>query len=72
MALTHNEQKELVWLEEITPASYPMSRDQIDRRKYLRKKFWHNSCSNPHCTGHNGTDEEKECPKCGSKLFKKL
>lgn len=69
MKLTTEEQQELDHLRNAQKSrTIPMMQWQHDRLTYLNKKEFHNCCSNTHCTGHEGTEEETICPKCNSKL----
>lgn len=71
MKLTEQEIKELRSLRTLTRnMNIPMTSKDQDRLKYLNAKEFHNCCSNPHCTGHEGSENENICPKCKSKLFK--
>jgi hypothetical protein len=71
MKLTEKEQQERKYLQEQKQSrTIPMMQEAQDRLRYLNKKEFHNHCSNPRCTGYEGTEEETICPKCKSKLFK--
>jgi hypothetical protein len=71
MNLTLQEQKEYEILKEYQKSRTRwMSELEHDRLNFLFKKQMQNSCSNLHCTGYEGTDEEIYCPKCYSILFK--
>jgi len=70
MDLTNEEQQEVNYLRELQQGYIPMMQKQQDRLKYLNQKEFHNGCSNVSCTGYTGTEDETNCPKCGSELHK--
>ena len=72
MKLSNKEQQEVNYLRNFQQGYVPMSREMDERLRYLNKKEFHNCCSNPSCTGYEGTDDETECPKCKSKLHKTI
>ena len=70
MKLSNEEQQEINCLRELQQGYIPMMQKDFDRLKYLNHKEFHNCCPNPHCTGHEGTEEEIICPKCKRELMK--
>ena len=69
MKLTEQEQQEITYLEGLKASrTIPMMQKNQYRLRYLKVKEFHNCCSNPHCTGYEGTEEETICHKCKSKL----
>lgn len=76
MKLTEEERKEFNHLYSIKDSVIPLTQEQFERLRYLRKKEIHNNCSNPMCgghggcEGHEGTEDEMICPNCGYRLFK--
>jgi len=71
MKLTEQEQQEITYLEGLKASrTIPMMQKNQYRLRYLNAKEFHNCCSNPHCTGYEGTEEETICHKCKSKLHK--
>ena len=50
----------------------PLSREMDERLRFLNRKEFHNCCSNPSCTGYEGTEEESKCPKCKSIYIKQF
>ena len=73
MKLTKEEVTERTYVQGLQQSrTIPMFQEKQDRLKYLNAKEFHNCCSNIHCTGHEGTEEETECPKCGSKLHETI
>jgi hypothetical protein len=71
MKLTIREQQELDHLRESKKSrTIPMTQLQHERLTYLNRKEVRHCCSNAHCTGYEGKENENICPKCGSKLFK--
>ena len=73
MKLTEQEKQERTYLEELKSSrTIPMMQKDQDRLRYLNAKEFHNCCSNPHCTGYEGIEDEAICPKCKSKLVKSI
>ena len=73
MKLTEREQQERTYLEGLKASrTIPMMQKDQDRLRYLNTKEFHNCCSNPRCTGYEGTEKETICPKCKSKLVKSI
>ena len=73
MKLTEEEKEEIIYLQNLQKSrTIPMFQEKQDRLRYLNAKEFHNCCSNIHCTGYEGTDEEISCAKCGSKLHKTI
>jgi uncharacterized paraquat-inducible protein A len=72
MKLSDEELVEIRGLSRMCQTTSPLSKEMEDRYRYLRKKKIHNCCSNPKCTGYEGTEKEMVCPRCKSKLFKTL
>jgi uncharacterized paraquat-inducible protein A len=73
MKLTEQEEEQRTYLNELCASkTVPMMPELQKRLKYLNAKAFHNCCSNPHCTGYEGTDKEIICPKCQSKLIKSI
>jgi uncharacterized paraquat-inducible protein A len=73
MKLTEQEQQERNYLEGLKASrTIPMMQKDQNRLRYLNAKEFDNCCSNPHCTGYEGKDEETTCPKCQSKLVKSI
>ena len=70
MKLDDKEQQEINLLHEMQRSNMPLSPFRYDRLIYLHRKEFHNCCSNPKCTGYEGTEIETICPKCQSELFK--
>lgn len=71
MELTAQEKQEREYLQGLQQSrTIPMMQKDQDRLRYLNKKEFHNHCSNPSCTGYEGTEEETKCPKCNSDLHK--
>jgi hypothetical protein len=71
MKLTTQEQHELDCLREYKKSrTIHMTQLQRERLLYLNRKDVRNCCSNPHCAGYEGKENENICPKCGSNLFK--
>lgn len=72
MKLTEKEQQEVNYLRNLQQGYVPISKEMDERLKYLNKKEFHNCCSNPSCTGYEGTEDETECPLCGFVLLKTI
>jgi hypothetical protein len=73
MKLTEQEQQEKAYLMDLKASrTIPMMQKDQDRLRFLNAKEFHNCCSNHHCTGYQGTEEETICPKCHRKLWKNI
>lgn len=73
MKLTEEEKEERFYLERLKSSrTIPMFQEKQDRLRHLNAKEFHNHCSNIHCTGYEGTEDEITCIKCGSKLHKTI
>ena len=71
MRLTAKENDELLMLiERQKSRTIPMLPEQFGRMVELRNKELHNCCTNPRCTGYEGTEHEIHCDSCGRKLYK--
>ena len=69
MELTKAESEELDLLRWLAGSNnVPISNEMHDRMMVLGRKQFHKSCSNLKCTGHQGSCDDKRCPKCGSEL----
>jgi len=73
MKLTQEEVQEKIYLENLQSSrTMPMMQSEFDRLRHLNAKEFHNHCSNIHCTGYEGSDEEVDFIKGGSKLHKTI
>lgn len=73
MKLTEREQCERAYLQDLQKSRIiPMMQTDYDRLCELNMKEAHNNCSNPRCTGYEGTNGETHCPKCNFKLVKSI
>jgi hypothetical protein len=73
MQLIEQERQELILLEGLKASrTIPMMQKDQERLRYLLAKEFHNCCSNPHCMGYMGTENETICPKCKSNLIKSI
>ena len=72
MKLSNKEQQEVNYLREFRQGYVPMTQEMHSRLTHLNKKEFHNCCSNPCCTGYEGTEQETNCPKCKSNLHKTI
>lgn len=71
MILTQEEEDELKRLRDLQARSDRfLLEEEYNRLKYLTRKYFHNYCINPVCTGYHGNNEETECPECGGEIFK--
>ena len=73
MKLTDQEQQEKSYLEGLKASrTIPMMQKDQGRLRYLNAKEFHNCCSNPQCTGYEGTEQETICKNCRRKLVKSI
>ena len=73
MKLSEQEKEEMsILLYEKSSRTQYMSKEKQKRLAYLFLKDYHNCCPNPLCTGHEGEEEETQCPLCGSELMKTI
>jgi hypothetical protein len=68
--LTPSELQELDYFDFLLRSGAILSKEQLQRRIFLKKQQYKNCCLNPNCYGFRGIDSDKFCPKCLKPLSK--